>query len=238
MKSDIYQREYKLGKTDKITLRSFEPVVEGIARVFGSNCEVVLHSLENTSKSVIKIVNGHVTGRKVGSPLTDVALEILNKAETSENNYSGPYYTKLDDGRLLRSVTTLIRNYQNQPIGLICINFDLSVSLLDFITELLPKDAESSERVNEYFPSTLQDLIHRTLDEVLVGVSNQRAMSPSEKNKLMVVNLYKRSIFNIKGAVDLVAREMGVSRYTVYNYIREAKIEVEANPDVKKEKGT
>ncbi|WP_082210491.1 helix-turn-helix domain-containing protein [Desulforamulus hydrothermalis] len=31
----------------------------------------------------------------------------------------------------------------------------------------------------------------------------------------------KNKVFSIKGAVDVVARELGVSRYTIYNYLDE-----------------
>jgi len=51
-------------------------------------------------------------------------------------------------------------------------------------------------------------------------------LPPSEKNKLIIQELYKKGLFNVRGAIDLAAKEIGVSRYTVYNYIREAKVEI------------
>jgi hypothetical protein len=38
-----------------------------------------------------------------------------------------------------------------------------------------------------------------------------------------VAELYGMGVFDIKDATHLVAREMGVSVYTVYNYVREAR---------------
>ena len=57
----------RLNKNDRAVLQALETVVEGIAAAFGSNCEVVLHSLEDLGHSVIKIENGYVTGRDIVS---------------------------------------------------------------------------------------------------------------------------------------------------------------------------
>ena len=82
-----------------------------------------------------------------------------------------------------------------------------------------------SENVVEHFPVTVEDLISRVFEMVMTDVNNQRGVSPTEKGKMTVLELYKKGIFNVRGTIDLVAKEMGISRYTVYNYIRQAKIE-------------
>lgn len=228
MQKRRYDDEIRLNKMDKAILRALEVVVEGVAKAFGSNCEVVLHCLEDMSHSVVKIANGHVSGRGVGSPLTDFGIEILKKADSLEKDVIGSYYSKLDNGKTLKSVTMLIRNTQGKPIGFLCINIDLSAPLLNVLNEFSPTSGESPlETVIEHFPLTMKDLIGRTLEMVMTEVNNQRKVSPPEKNKMTIMELYKRGVFNVKGAIELVAKEMGVSRYTVYNYLREARFEAE-----------
>jgi len=63
------------------------------------------------------------------------------------------------------------------------------------------------------------------LEKVIDNIKTQRKISFSEKNKLIVFELYKRGVFNVRGVIDLVAKELGISRYTIYNYLREAKSE-------------
>lgn len=224
LRKRTYINKVRLKNKDKPIFHALETVVEGIAEVFGSNCEVVLHSLEDISHSVVKITNGHVTGRKVGSPLTDFGVEILGKTDSLERDVIGSYYSKLDNGRLLKSVSMLIRNAQGKPVGFLCINIDLSVPLLVFLEEFLPRDSESPENMAEHFPLTVKDLVSKMLEMVMTAVSNQREVSPFEKNKMAVQELYKRGIFNVRGAIDLAAKEMGISRYTIYNYIRETRV--------------
>lgn len=213
-----------LNQKDKTILDAFNVVADTIAKAFGSHCEVVLHTLNDVSLSVTKIVNGHVTGRKTGSPLTDFGIEILKNADSLESDIVGPYFIDLDDGRKLRCVTMLIRNEKAKPIGMMCINIDLSAPLLDFFQDFLLTERESSQKITEHFALTPKDMISRTLDIVKTVVDNQRKVSPSDKNKMVVMELYKKGIFNVRGAIDLVAEETGISRYTVYNYIREAKL--------------
>ena len=45
----------------------------------GSVYEISLHSLEDYDHSVVKIMNGYHSGRTVGAPLTDLALNMLKR---------------------------------------------------------------------------------------------------------------------------------------------------------------
>ena len=44
---------------DRCILESYKTTVEGFAEYLGEGYEVVLHSLEDLNRSVIKIINGH-----------------------------------------------------------------------------------------------------------------------------------------------------------------------------------
>lgn len=214
-----------LNKEDKQIIHALEPVIDGIAELFGSNCEVVLHCVEDISHSVTKIVNGHVTGRKVGAPLTDFGIELLNNADSLGKDVTDSYFVKQDDGRLLKSVAILIRNDKGKPIGFVCINVDLSLPLLSCVKESLSHDSRPPLSVIEHFSLTVEELVSQTFETVMTRMGNQRGMAPSEKNKAAVRELCKRGIFKVTGAIDIAAKLMGISRYTVYNYIREAKLE-------------
>jgi len=172
-------------------------------------------------------VNGHITRRKVGSPMTDFGLDILKEAKSTKEKSVGGHYSKLDDGRLLKSAYMVVRNAHGSLIGLLCINIDLSVSLLDFMRELLPKADGSSKKIVEHYPLTPDELVGRMLQIVISRVNSQEEISPSKKNKVIVTELYKKGTFKVAGVIDIVAKQMNISRYTVYNYIRSARVEDE-----------
>ena len=73
----------KLTEIDRKILQSYDTVLDGLAEYLGEGCEIVLHSLENLEQSVIKIVNGHHTGRTIGAPITNLAMEMLEEIQAS-----------------------------------------------------------------------------------------------------------------------------------------------------------
>lgn len=68
-------------ENDRAILESYKMMIEGLANYLGSGYEFVLHSLENLNESVVKIINGHHTGRQIGAPVTDLALSMLSKLQ-------------------------------------------------------------------------------------------------------------------------------------------------------------
>ncbi len=196
-------------------------IAECIARQFGTYCEVLVHSLDDPVNSIIEIFNGHVTGREKGGPITDFALSLLEKRNLEEDVY-GPYYSSTADGKRLKSTTTVIRNENGETIGFLCINLDISAPLDDYMKEFLP-DSAGVQTVNEHYPLTAKDLVDNAFKTALDSVHGRTGISPTQKNKMVVEDLYQRGIFHVKNGVDLVAELLGVSRYTVYNYIREVK---------------
>ena len=69
---------------DQEILNSYSNMIEGLACYLGEGYEIVLHSLENYEHSVINIINGSHTGRKIGAPITDLALNMLEKIENTD----------------------------------------------------------------------------------------------------------------------------------------------------------
>jgi predicted transcriptional regulator YheO len=207
---------------DKQILDSVKPIVDGIAAFMGEHCEVALHSFERLDASVIHIANGHITGRSAGSPITDLGMKILRESTGASADFTDCYFSKTTDGKTLRSITIMIRNPAGKPIGMLCINLNMDAPLLSMITTLAVPQAENPENP-ENFVTNLDELIKTTLRETIVAINRHNDIPNHEKNKTIVCELIKKGMFDIRGAIDIVARELSVSRYTIYNYIREHK---------------
>lgn len=83
-----------LTKTDRIILESYKVVLDGLSKYLGDGYELILHSLEDLEHSVIKIINGHYTGRVEGAPITDLALSMLNKIKEKKEPQPLSYFNK------------------------------------------------------------------------------------------------------------------------------------------------
>src|SRR5690625_4500836 len=50
-------------------LNFLKRIADGLAVMFGKNCEVVIHDMENDDSSILYITNKHVTQREIGDKL-------------------------------------------------------------------------------------------------------------------------------------------------------------------------
>lgn len=219
-------RDFNISFTqeDYQILESYKIMVEGLADYMGAGYELVLHSLENLDRSVIKIINGYYTGRREGSPITDLALAMLAKIETTPDTNYISYFNYNKKGEPLKSSTIVIRGHKNKVIGLLCINFYMNTSVYDFVQNFsIPQISGQASEVSENFVENVHDLISEAVGEIRQQVQNDPAVSSVNKNKEIVTLLYNRGIFNLKDGVIIVADILGISKNTVYMHLRNLK---------------
>ncbi|PXW44309.1 putative transcriptional regulator YheO [Erwinia sp. AG740] len=209
-------------QTDYEILKSYEAVVDGLAMLIGDHCEIVLHSLDDLKCSAVRIANGEHTGRKIGSPITDLALRMLHDMAGEDSSVSRAYFTRAKSGVLMKSVTIAIRNREQRVIGLLCINMNLDVPFSQIMQTFLPPEIkEVASSVN--FASSVDELVAQTLEFTIEEVNADRNVSNNAKNRQIVLNLYEKGIFDIKDAINQVADRLNISKHTVYLYIRQFK---------------
>ena len=66
--------------------------MDGLALYLGEGYEFVLHSLEDLSHSVVKIINGHYSNRKPGAPITAFGLHLLRDLEQKQKPAPQVYF--------------------------------------------------------------------------------------------------------------------------------------------------
>ncbi|SMY36838.1 YheO-like PAS domain protein [Photobacterium malacitanum] len=222
--SDIVDRRLFSEHDDNI-LRAYEAVVDGLAALIGPFCEIVLHSLADLNTSAIKIANGQNTGRKVGSPITDLALRSLRDIQNSERNFSRPYFTRAKGGDLMKSITIAIRNGDNKVIGLLCINVNLDVPFTQILQSFMPTDEAKQAASKVNFASDVDELVDQTVERTIEEINADKNVSNNAKNRQIVMELFDKGIFDIKDAINRVADRLNISKHTVYLYIRQRKTE-------------
>jgi predicted transcriptional regulator YheO len=187
---------------------------------------VVLNDAHDPSHSVVKIRNGHVTGRTVNSPLTDLGMEILQRKNFRRMTL-GNYFTRLPDGKTLKSNAVLIYDEHGKVVGMLCINFDVTPlmavdqSLRNLYADARPKKVK--KHYTEHYQKDIPTLIHRMIDDA-VHKNGKQSPRMSKKERLRVVNeLYRRGLFKARGTVRLVAQALGVSNISIYKYLDEVR---------------
>ncbi len=221
--NDLISEIKPFSENDYTILKTYEAVVDGVAELIGSHCEIVLHSLESLNCSAIKIANGENTGRQVGSPITDLALRMLRDIKGSERNFSHPYFTRAKGNVLMKSITVAIRNADERIIGLLCININLDAPFSQVLQAFIPTEQARQTASSVNFASDVDELVDQTVERTIEDVNSDKTFSNNTKNRQIVMELYDKGIFDIKDAINRVADRLNISKHTVYLYIRQRK---------------
>jgi predicted transcriptional regulator YheO len=206
--------------------RSLRQIADAIVGTFPRAFEVVVHDLSQPQKS-IEYITGDVTRRKVGGPVTDLLVKALHQEKENIRDRHN-YKTTTKDGRALKSTTVFIRNRAGAVVAALCINFDMTDFLnaaqaLEIFTTTA--NALNGQGKAETFAMSISETISALFQQSVAKIGKQSTyMSTGEKIKL-VRELKENGVFQIKGGVDQVAHLLGITRFTVYNYLK--KIETE-----------
>ena len=205
--------------TESGKLEMLRQVAVGIAAQLGSGCEAVVHDLsKHPDHSIVAIVNGHVSGRKVGDGASNVVMEQLENNDQSPKDHLC-YLMKTPDGKILKSSTVYIRNSKGKVSAILAINYDISKLMIveDAVRELIstpePQQTEPEKIVN--INDVLDDLIQQSV--ALVG---KPAALMTKEDKMKAIRFLNRNgAFLVTRSGDKIAKYFGISKYTLYSYI-------------------
>lgn len=208
-------------------LKAFVPMVKALAEALGPDYEVVLHDVSDPEHSVVAIENGHVTGRNVGSPLTDFGLYLLRSPRFKNVDYVANYMTRTKEGKKLRSTTVFIRDETGEIVGFLCINYDTTKALIvkEFAEQHLKFQnlEEITGAKEERFASKVEELLAEAMQEIKSLTGKPLRFASKEEKLAVIKKLDEKGFFLLKGAVEMLAQELGNSKFTVYAYLREAR---------------
>lgn len=207
----------------------YAPLVDLIADAFGPACEVVLHDFSNPHGSIIKIRNGHVTGRAVGGTVSEEFLELFHDLDRSPDPpLIHSIVSSMKDNRRLRGSCFIIRK-RGKTIGLLSINIDLTplhsiLNLVNGICGIVPNingKERQKPKISETFAPNFQVLMKDVIDKTLIdtGIS-PNVMSKSDKIRL-IRELDAQGFFLIRGAVREISKRLGMSQPAIYKYLAE-----------------
>jgi predicted transcriptional regulator YheO len=204
-------------------LKLLIPVAEGIVQTFGKSCEVAIHDLLRPESSLVYVA-GTITNRKIGAPVTNIVLENLRKhGHHCEDLISYKNVTR--DGRVLKSSTIYIRDDDDKIIGCLCMNYDITelIAHKSYMEQFMAFGDKFQTETSEFFASDITEVLDNMIEQVIARTAIPVAMMQKEDKINVVLELDNKGVFMIKGAVDKVAAMLGVSRYTIYNYLEEGR---------------
>ena len=208
---------------DNKRLEMLKQIAAALAAQFGPNCEVVIHDLsaKDPEKSIVYIVNGHVTGRRLGDGPSTVVMEQILHGDENPRDHLG-YLTRTPDGKILKSSTVYIRDSRGRVMAILSINYDIS-SLLMMENAIggLVHTAGDEPRGREERITVLNvsDLLEDLIEQSVALVGKPVALMNKEDKVRAIQFLSQHGAFLITKSGDKVAKYFGISKYTLYSYI-------------------
>lgn len=206
---------------------------DALARMQGPSTEIVLHDLTNPAHSVVYVVNGDITNRKVGQGVRHLVPEMLT---SHEGKPIGPWWFRYRT-KLIRATTELIYDKAGEIIGALCVNEDVTGEERLFLSlegrlpgltmtdlkadgdtaglikpETSVKDAELSGK-----PDSVRKTVFRLISETAAQKAYAEAKTNRDVRRRLVRGLKERDVFLLKGSIEELARLLGLSKVTIYS---------------------
>lgn len=199
----------------------FSQLMDMLERQLGSGTEIILHDLtKDYSSTIIDIRNGHITGRKIGGTGSNLGLEVLAGTVEDGNRYN--YITKLKDNRILRSSSLYIKDDEGRVIGCLCINTDItdSVKFEAYLKDFNQYNVDSFDSgSSEIFVQDVGQLLEHFLQEGQMLIGKPAAVMSRNEKLQFIKYLNDKGAFLITKSGERVQEFMGISKYTMYNYL-------------------
>ena len=164
----------------------------------------------------------------MGAPITDLVYKLVNEFGDDAPDKLG-YKNTLDKGKVLKCSTMFVRDDAGKIEGCVCINFDvrdfifLSKAFAEFNPSITTDNGCAADQIREHYAKNFPETMESVIDGMLADYPKVPDMMDRDEKKQIVQRLDKSGVFTIKGAVIYLAKVLGVSRYTIYSYLKEVR---------------
>jgi predicted transcriptional regulator YheO len=191
-----------------------------MAETFGPSCEVLLHNTANPQKSIIWI-QGNVTGREIGGPMTNIGLDALESEAPPEDLVN--YAAQTADGRALKSSTIFLRDENDKIFGIFCFNVDVShyAELKRLLDDFITPSRELG--VTKNFSTDLNELLETMIEESFHKFHVTNGTLNRDDRIRLIAHLENRGFFRMRKSVPVLAHRLSVSRFTLYNDLKQVR---------------
>lgn len=218
-------------------IRQYSILVEFLGHALGPDYEIALHDLGRKQPAVVAIAHGKISGRTIGAPLTNVAMQLISEKAYVTQNWKLNYRGVSADGKILRCCTFFIKDEKGALTGLLCINFDDSryhalskqvfalchpdeYAARNIVIDAVPLKHGMPEQSGE---ELFYNSIASATEDALSSVLNHTDVPPerlTQSEKLGVIQvLAQKGIFMLKGTIPIVAKKLACSQASIYRYL-------------------
>lgn len=207
----------------EINIDFLKRFLDNIGALLGQNCEVVLHDFTGTYDStIVHIVNGQLSGRKIGDCPSSFFFEHLVEGEIQMND-KPVYFNTAQKGKMLKSSTTFLRDREGKIVGSVCINFDVTEffaahSALNHFLNYNEKQNNIPQQ-EEILVSNISELLEYYLMQCEKEIGKPAVMMDKEEKMRALEYLEEKGVLQITKANVRLCEFFKISKFTLYHYL-------------------
>jgi D-arginine utilization repressor len=181
-------------------------ICDALVMLLSPLVEVAIHDIKTDR---VVYINGVLSGRQVG----DASLLSLD----DDTNWHQVMYSKLNfDGRLVKSISI-----PWEDKWLICLNADTSVfSTLLQLSQQFLATGQSADQPEALFKNDWQEKCHVLLHQYCQQKNWSFKQLTTVQKKTLLKYLFDCGAFQEKNAANYISGILGISRATVFNYLK------------------
>ncbi|MBS0654292.1 MAG: PAS domain-containing protein [Verrucomicrobia bacterium] len=209
-------------KSRKIFERYIQ-IADVLGKMFPHVLEIALHDFSDLDHSIVHIVNGHISQRKIGDAASELGIRRLLSEEDIPDVLVN-YINQNSRGQKCKSASMAIRDDSGKMIGAFCLNFDLS-------------QFEQFHRFLEFFMAGEMNPLVGAHDITDKHVTNEEEIQQEIKNYLLqnglsaiqltykdkqdiVKYLHQKGFFKKRSAITAISASLQLTRQCIYNYLK------------------
>jgi len=201
--------------------------LEGLQKFLGDKCEILIHDFrKGYDHSIVYELNAQLSGRHLGDSPRGGMIANLNK-DIDSMRESMIFFYPGEKGQLFKSSTTLIADENNKIIGSICLNLEVSDFLMaqNAIQGLLqyPSGNEQKEDNDNILTKNVDEILSYYMQETEQTIGKPMSLMNKDEKIRALDYLDQKGVFKITKASILLCEAFQVSKYTLYNYLEEAR---------------
>lgn len=194
----------------------WKALVDFLGAVLGDTAEVLL---EVPDQGIIAVHGGHLFGRAVGQPLTPQTSDVIQNRYYAEQTIHIGSSHHPGTGQPLRRYQYFLKDSGNALLAVLTVTADVSeyVTVIKSLSKLAGLD---TPHVPEISISTEDK--HGAVSSALVemGLSHVEPHRLTEPEIVELIRLlYQHGVFQARGAVAEIARQLQISESTVYRHL-------------------
>lgn len=163
--------------------------------------------------------------------MTDIHIVLESLQNGAKHTHDKlAYLTKTKDGKILKSSTIYIRNNQGKIIGILSINYDITILLaaqshIQSFTATAADDTEASGP--ETVSMNVSDLLDELIEQAFQRIGKPAAVMTKDDKIDFIRLLNDAGAFLITKSGQRVCQVLCISKFTLYSYLNEIKAEDE-----------